>query len=800
MPDLLPVLDPKLVVGLFAASGGLLLVFFLFLYKKEQDLSGYREDVELDGKSPAWIEKKAQELIRIEAFRLAGDLKAHQNKYDEAAELYRKGGNLLKAAESHISAGNKKEAAKAFLNSKHYERAASLFIEINDYSSAAEAHVKSGELIQAAETFVRGGAHRRAAEIYTELGLYRQASLIYEQKEHYHRAADVIWRCYGQEKGRLPEDISEKDSMPLHLLAKQAGDLFIKSEQIDQAVEAYNAGGWAMEKAAALCDAKRFPDAALAYSEIGMKLEAADCYEKGGEEIKAAELRAEYNMDKGRPREAVQYFESSGNFEKAAQIHKDFEEWVQAGECYEKARKFNEAAAMFEKGEQFSRAAKALEQAEEFLSAAELFGKAGDETSQAEALEKGKDFLGAGNNYFGRGLLDKAISTLQKLEFSNPGYSEASFVLGQIFKEKGMMELAHEYFNRSIKDQELSRGNLENYYQLAVCDERMNKTSEAAGIYEEILVMDFHFKDVANRLNTIKSNQTIVDTPPGGEFEQTMAQSQSSAKTPKPRQDTRYDLIEEVGRGGMGIVYKSRDTVLERIVAFKMLPSNLKEHPQALKNFFREAKSAAALNHPNIVTVFDAGEEGGSYYIAMEFIEGETIKQILNREGKLPFKAVLMIAGQICKALEYAHEKRIVHRDIKCSNIMWTPDKQVKLMDFGLAKVIEEVKGYQTIASGTPYYMSPEQALGRNIDHRTDLYSLGVTMFEMISGKLPFVKGDAAYHHVHTEPPEAKSMFPEIPGQLNELILKCMQKKPDQRYKDATELFSALRDILKSNI
>jgi len=260
----------------------------------------------------------------------------------------------------------------------------------------------------------------------------------------------------------------------------------------------------------------------------------------------------------------------------------------------------------------------------------------------------------------------------------------------------------------------------------------------------------------------------------------------------------RYTLTEEIGRGGMGIVYKATDNILERPVAFKVLPATLKEHPQALKNFFREAKSAAKLNHPNIVTVYDAGEAGGTYYIAMELVDGETIKEILNREGKLPLRAMLMISGQICKALDYAHQRKIVHRDIKNSNVMWTPDKQVKLMDFGLAKVIEEVKGYQTIASGTPYYMSPEQALGRNIDHRTDLYSLGVTMFEMVTGKLPFMQGDAAYHHVHTPPPHTREIDPEVPDNLDELIFKLMHKKSDDRFQNARELFAALKDVMTS--
>jgi len=345
----------------------------------------------------------------------------------------------------------------------------------------------------------------------------------------------------------------------------------------------------------------------------------------------------------------------------------------------------------------------------------------------------------------------------------------------------------------------VSRSNLENYYQLALCTEQMGKLEDAAAIFEQILVLDFHFKDAAERLHDIKSQKTVAEVPGRLDQEATLSKPAPSLVYPiSAIKSERYSLLDEIGRGGMGIVYKAQDNTLDRIVAFKVLPSNLKDHPQALKNFFREAKSAARLNHPNIVTVYDAGEEGGTYYIAMEFVEGETVKQILNREERLPVKAVLMIAGQVCRALEYAHERRIVHRDIKSSNIMWTHDKQVKLMDFGLAKVIEEVKGYQTIASGTPYYMSPEQTLGRNIDHRTDLYSLGITMFEMATGRLPFMSGDASYHHVHTPPPEAKTIVPELPSALSAIILRCMQKKPEERFQSARDTFNALREVVVS--
>jgi serine/threonine-protein kinase len=233
--------------------------------------------------------------------------------------------------------------------------------------------------------------------------------------------------------------------------------------------------------------------------------------------------------------------------------------------------------------------------------------------------------------------------------------------------------------------------------------------------------------------------------------------------------------------------------VLDRVVAYKVLPDTLKENPQALKNFLREAKSAAQLNHPNIVTVYDAGEQDGRYYIAMEYVDGTTLKEILKRRGPIAPGGVMHVLVQLCEALAYAHEKKIVHRDVKTANTMWTREKQAKIMDFGLAKVLEEVRNHTTLVSGTPYYMSPEQTLGKNIDHRTDIYSLGVTVFELCTGRLPFMEGNIPYHHVHTPPPDPTSVNPRIPEVLANVVRRCMQKDPEARYANAREILAELK-------
>jgi serine/threonine protein kinase len=243
----------------------------------------------------------------------------------------------------------------------------------------------------------------------------------------------------------------------------------------------------------------------------------------------------------------------------------------------------------------------------------------------------------------------------------------------------------------------------------------------------------------------------------------------------------------------MGVVHLARDVVLEREVAYKVLPEGLRGNTNALRNFLREAKAAAQLNHPNIVTVYDAGDSEHGFYLAMEYVDGTTLKEIVQRRGPVAPGGAVYIMRQMAEALSYAHSKRVVHRDIKTANTMWTRDKQVKIMDFGLAKLMEEVRNATTLVSGTPFYMSPEQTLGRNVDHRTDIYSLGVMMFELVTGDLPFRKGNVPYHHVHTPAPDPRTIKEDLPSGLAEIILRCLQKDPNERFQDASEISLSLQ-------
>ena len=260
----------------------------------------------------------------------------------------------------------------------------------------------------------------------------------------------------------------------------------------------------------------------------------------------------------------------------------------------------------------------------------------------------------------------------------------------------------------------------------------------------------------------------------------------------------RYEIMGRIGTGGMADVYKAIDRKLNRYVAIKVLKREFREDETFVKKFRTEAQSAAGLSHPNIVNVYDVGEDRGLYYIVMELVEGITLKDYIQKKGRLTAKEVTSIAVQVCSAIEMAHSHNIVHRDIKPQNIIISKDGKVKVTDFGIAKATSS-NTISTNVMGSVHYTSPEQARGGFSDAKSDIYSLGITMYEMITGELPF-DGDStvsiALKHLQEDIVEPSEIVPEMPYSLEQIILKCTQKSPDRRYGDVTLLAKDLRRSL----
>jgi TolB-like protein/predicted Ser/Thr protein kinase len=260
----------------------------------------------------------------------------------------------------------------------------------------------------------------------------------------------------------------------------------------------------------------------------------------------------------------------------------------------------------------------------------------------------------------------------------------------------------------------------------------------------------------------------------------------------------RYQILEELGRGGMGVVYKAEDTKLKRIVALKFLPPELTHISEVKERFMREAQAAAALDHPNICTVYEFDEAEEKTFISMAYVEGQSLRKKLE-SGPLELDEALRIALQVAQGLKMAHKKGVVHRDIKNANIMVTEDNQAKIMDFGLARMTGGTLITQEgTAMGTIAYMSPEQARGEEVDQRTDIWSFGVVLYEMFGGQLPF-KGEqdqaVVYSILNKKPKPITELRTEIPVSIGQVIDKALEKNPDERYQHIDELLDDLKSI-----
>lgn len=375
--------------------------------------------------------------------------------------------------------------------------------------------------------------------------------------------------------------------------------------------------------------------------------------------------------------------------------------------------------------------------------------------------------------------------------------SESNRMLGLAFQGQGQLDMAFEKFRKCPKDEQIS----EPVYNLALDFERKRQFAKAGAAYQYIFDYAPDFKDVEERIQRSKKMEdTIILGGSGGH-----AGGDMNLEMAEKPMLGRYQVQKELGKGAMGIVYLGSDPKINRTVAIKTMALSQEFEGDELEDvkerFFREAETAGRLNHPNIVTIYDAGEEHDLAYIAMEFLKGSDLAPATKKADLLPIGKVIEITLKCASALNYAHTQNVVHRDIKPANVMYDPESnEMKITDFGIARITDSSKTKTGMVLGTPSYMSPEQLAGKKVDGRSDLFSLAVMLYQLLTGKLPFQAESMAtlmYKITNDPAPKIREANANLPIEFEDYFEKALEKNPDERFQNGAEMAQGLKDTIR---
>ncbi len=754
----------------------------------------------------------------------AGIREARAGRRKQAQRLLAEG-KPARAGELFVEAGELDLAVETFRDAGMFSRAAAVLERAGDLHGALETHELGGDTLAAARLAERLGYRSRAARRFEEAGQWHQAARGWQAQGELSRAGYAWWRAgeylpaaQAYERAGQPleaarayrELLQTVDDGPeegprcpagfIGDLVRSCGRCFAEAGDPQAAADVYAGAGFDAEAAELYEECGNLVGGAAAKARLGDFSAAAVLLELAGQSQEAAALFAKAHLAEGDEEQAAAQLERSGDWEAAGHLRARTGAHDKAAELFERAERWAAAATAWEQADEPARAAAAWEQAGETAQAAERYREARLITSELRLRELSGEWLRVGELRLRRGRLDAAVNALRRVEVADPAYRRACRLLGEVYLQRGELSAAAVKFRMAVDGLLPSAETAETYYLAGACACRAGDWSLALPVLSALRDWDPTYRRVQELYE--RAQRGVTD---------------EAART--DRASARYERLAVLGQGAMGTVHRAVDVVLQREVALKVVSAPPGGFSQPREWLLREARAAAALNHPNIVTVHDCGAGDDELFIAMELVEGSTLQEVLAVEGPLAEEALAGVARQAAGALGYAHERGVIHRDIKPANLMWTPDGRLKIADFGLAKVIRAAQeptgdtlgtapfpfgrlttrrrsgGQDTTQSrqvGTPGYMSPEQILAVRIGPAADQYSLGVTLFELATGRLPFRGEDAPRLHLEATPPTPSELRPGLPGWLDALVLRCLGKRPEDRFPSARDLAASL--------
>ncbi|MDX1569280.1 MAG: protein kinase [Xanthomonadales bacterium] len=659
------------------------------------------------------------------------------------------------------------------------------YLKAGAHKRAAEQALQGGNTKLAAKLYADNGMPELAAEIFENSGDWAQAAQYYDMSSNAGAAARA-WKRSGQADASAVAVLRDlEDSVGVTEEQWEFADHLL-TENSDE-IKPRNRKALARRLAEHAPDEVDLTRLGELYDEAGMHQKAAEQFAKAGSITRAMRAYEQAGNDKGAAEMRGRKLERQGQYLDAAKEYEFAEAWVMAGQCYE--------------------------QAEEYEKAAKCFEAVGEPMQAAEGYAANRSW-------------DQAIRVLQAISPDHPDHFKSRVLLGRCFYEMGDYLHCAAALENELINKPVTRQNMNDFYMMAMAYEQLGRLEDARNVLYRIHTVDVMFKDVSHRISDIGSrismeiqrgdrmpasgvlmagehgSGVVGGTPdPGGNSSPNVTHLSGpggSGQSTRIMDSSdqifagRYRVEKELGRGGMGVVYKAHDTQLDRPVALKFLGTVTDD-----SRFLREARVAAKLIHPNIVAVYDFSGAEGQSYIAMEYIEGQGLSEYLKERGQLSPRESVNIVKQVCGALAAIHESGIVHRDIKPGNILMGKHGMVKLTDFGLAKggeLSHQITG-SGLAVGTPAYMPPEQVLGKQADERTDIYALGLVLYECMLGREVFSGSDVLERQLNQMPPAPTEAGVKCVKELDEIILKCISKSPDDRYQSAEELRDALRNL-----
>jgi eukaryotic-like serine/threonine-protein kinase len=646
----------------------------------------------------------------------------------------------LRKARKLAKAGRFDEMTALLVSKGKFEAAAELLKEQGEEERAVAVLISAGDYVAAARQTALTGDNQRAAELFQRGGDLSSAGACLLAAGSYDEAIRLLRQC--GELAVAARFVEQRNRPDLALkLQMELGNYG-------------QASALALEHLKERKHLKAVADALVEEEQLEPALPLL--------------LKGHFFLDAGRALARL------GNIEKAIEAFLHQNHYEEAANLLARTGRHREAAEYFLKGGSFARTIEELLLAGEVVAAARLHRRSGDPA--------------------------KALEILSSVSTDSSDYRTAQVMAASIEEESHRLEQAAVRLQELLKVIGHSTENLELVYRVVDLLLQVGRKDDAIACLERTKRAGATAPDIDEQLMTLRA-------APDGLFEPDIEHHATAPARRRSRvrgntttvgfpRSERYVLKRKLARGGHGILFLVEDQKLQRDVVLKLLHSESLPSDLARKYFIREARTAARLNHPGIVRVFDYGEIETRPYLAMEYVEGLNLIELQESlNNRIPFDRSLSICIQLCEALTHAHQETIIHRDIKMENVMVTTQWQTKLLDFGLAKALNENPDRSLFIIGTPFYMSPEQIVGDVLDLRTDIYSAGILMYRLFTGRLPFEEGEVLTHHRFTLPPDPREFEPKMPRLLAETILTCIKKDRDERFDSATLVAQRLSQI-----